>query len=96
MNRSFSLLATLALAAVLLPIALAQAGQTTPAQQRSDFAAKRDATEHRPNGSAQHRTGSTRYSSTRTGARGKLGSRGYAEHVFRNGGEGWRQIRAEE
>ena len=30
MNRSFSLLATLALAAVLLPIALAQAGQTTP------------------------------------------------------------------
>jgi hypothetical protein len=30
MNKSFSLLATLALAAVLLPIAFAQAGQTTP------------------------------------------------------------------
>ncbi len=30
MNRSFSFLATLALAAVLLPIAFAQAGQTTP------------------------------------------------------------------
>lgn len=30
MNRSLSLLATLALAAVLLPIALAQAGQTAP------------------------------------------------------------------
>lgn len=64
MNKSFSLLATLALAAVLLPIALAQAGQTT--SPNSDQTSQPSATQ--PSTDQTTQPGATQPSATQPSA----------------------------